>query len=133
MIASTLLRTTSRRLSSSAATTNGTKKVLFSSSSARQALFTNGASSSTEHELRKKMILAAAATTICGWSIAVSRENSEDTNAATQCLVAKKSDVALAKEQVENKFATYWPRNIMILFGPPGAYYHTIRLVCTCG
>lgn len=122
MIASTLLRTTSRRLSSSAATTNGTKKVLFSSSSARQALFTNGASSSTEHELRKKMILAAAATTICGWSIAVSRENSEDTNAATQCLVAKKSDVALAKEQVENKFATYWPRNIMILFGPPGAY-----------
>lgn len=132
MIASTLLRTTSRRLSSSAATTNGTKKVLFSSSSARQALFTNGASSSTEHELRKKMILAAAATTICGWSIAVSREN-EDTNAATQCLVAKKSDVALAKEQVENKFATYWPRNIMILFGPPGAYYHTIRLVCTCG
>ena len=133
MIANTLIRTTSRRLSSSAATTNGTKKVLFSSSSARQAFFTNGASSSsTEHELRKKMILAAAATTICGWSIAVSREN-EDTNAATQCLVAKKSDVALAKEQVENKFATYWPRNIMILFGPPGAYYHTIRLVCTCG
>ena len=35
----------------------------------------------------------------------------------TQCLFGK-SD-AKAKE-VELKFATYWPRNIMILFGPPG-------------
>ena len=24
-------------------------------------------------------------------------------------------------KEVEDKFATYWPRNIMILFGPPGA------------
>merc|ERR1711935_610047 len=26
-----------------------------------------------------------------------------------------------AAKQIENKFGTYWPRNIMILFGPPGA------------
>lgn len=26
-----------------------------------------------------------------------------------------------AKGEVEEKFASYWPRNIMILFGPPGA------------
>lgn len=34
-----------------------------------------------------------------------------------QCL---QSTSTQAKE-VEDKFATYWPRNIMILFGPPGA------------
>jgi hypothetical protein len=26
-----------------------------------------------------------------------------------------------AKKEVEDKFGKYWPRNILILFGPPGA------------
>mmetsp|Transcript_21931 Transcript_21931/g.47523 ORF Transcript_21931/g.47523 Transcript_21931/m.47523 type:complete len:273 (-) Transcript_21931:227-1045(-) len=35
----------------------------------------------------------------------------------TQCIAPTDS----AAQAVEEKFATYWPRNIMILFGPPGA------------
>jgi len=61
--------------------------------------------------------ILAAATTVAGWSIVSSQENEE--RSVAQCL--KKSDAMLAQE-VENKFATYWPRNIMILFGPPGKY-----------
>lgn len=59
--------------------------------------------------------ILAVATTVAGWSIVSSQENDE--KSVAQCL--KKSDATLAQE-VENKFATYWPRNIMILFGPPG-------------
>jgi hypothetical protein len=47
---------------------------------------------------------------------------------AEACGFAPKSAVVFAEasgdkkaEEVSNKFATYWPRNIMILFGPPGA------------
>jgi hypothetical protein len=28
--------------------------------------------------------------------------------------------VQKAVKEVEDKFGTYWPRNILILFGPPG-------------
>merc|ERR1712194_64108 len=31
------------------------------------------------------------------------------------------ASVADAVKETENKFAAYWPRNIMIIFGPPGA------------
>lgn len=59
-----------------------------------------------------------AATLLCGWGVLTSREDSEDKNkSVAQCLIAK-TDVKAA--EVEAKFATYWPRNIMILFGPPG-------------
>lgn len=40
----------------------------------------------------------------------------DKTTKDTQCLFGNTN----AKEEVEEKFATYWPRNIMILFGPPG-------------
>ena len=30
------------------------------------------------------------------------------------------SVVEKAVKETEDKFATYWPRNILILFGPPG-------------
>jgi len=36
-------------------------------------------------------------------------------------LSKKESTAAENKEKVEEKFATYWPQNVMILFGPPGA------------
>jgi adenylate kinase len=38
----------------------------------------------------------------------------------TACAVAS-TKVEEAVKAVETKFANYWPRNIMILFGPPGA------------
>lgn len=41
----------------------------------------------------------------------------EDETKTAQCLFGKKGTQA---KEVEDKFATYWPRNIMILFGPPG-------------
>lgn len=34
---------------------------------------------------------------------------------------ADETSTTTATKQIEDKFATYWPRNIMILFGPPGA------------
>jgi adenylate kinase len=33
----------------------------------------------------------------------------------------KEKEKEIAVKEVEDKFATYWPRTIMILFGPPGA------------
>jgi adenylate kinase len=56
-------------------------------------------------------IIAAGGFTIAG----VTYNNTECDNAAN----AKVIEASIKK--VEDKFATYWPRNIMILFGPPGA------------
>jgi len=53
----------------------------------------------------------AAATTVGG--LGYMALNQQDNKA--QCLSNNTA------EEVEDKFATYWPRNIMILFGPPGA------------
>mmetsp|Transcript_11970 Transcript_11970/g.17848 ORF Transcript_11970/g.17848 Transcript_11970/m.17848 type:complete len:319 (-) Transcript_11970:110-1066(-) len=47
----------------------------------------------------------------------LSGHDSVTSNFLGQCT----KEVEAVKESVENKFATYWPRNIMILFGPPGA------------
>jgi adenylate kinase len=50
-----------------------------------------------------------------GLALGASQMRSEE---KTQCFFSKGDNTA---EKLENKFATYWPRNIMILFGPPGA------------
>jgi len=42
----------------------------------------------------------------------------DETTKNAQCLDGKSDSTA---KEVEAKFGTYWPRNIMILFGPPGA------------
>lgn len=42
----------------------------------------------------------------------------EDNNNTAQCLFGSDKKA----KAVEDKFATYWPRNIMILFGPPGGW-----------
>lgn len=55
---------------------------------------------------------------LCGGLLTLNTTTEDDEATKTaQCLF--RSDTK-AKE-VEEKFATYWPRNIMILFGPPGA------------
>lgn len=73
---------------------------------------------SSEQEASRKLL--PIMTALCGWGLLISREEeNENTNnkSVAQCLIAK-TDVKAA--EVEAKFATYWPRNIMILFGPPG-------------
>ena len=112
---SLLVRSSSRRLVSSVSRA--------SSSSTRQqqanvVKYTPFASS--EHEATRQLLpIMTAATLLCGWGLLTSREENEDINnkSVAQCLIAK-TDVKAA--EVEAKFATYWPRNIMILFGPPG-------------
>jgi hypothetical protein len=113
---SLLVRSSSRRLVSSVSRA--------SSSSTRQqqanvVKYTPFASS--EHEATRQLLpIMTAATLLCGWGLLTSREENENTNKnVAQCLIAK-TDVKAA--EVEAKFATYWPRNIMILFGPPGMY-----------
>ena len=74
-----------------------------------------------EDEVRRT-VLPFAAATVGGLGYAFlnqQQNNNTDNNTQyAQCLWQKK-DTAL--DEVEDKFATYWPRNIMILFGPPGA------------
>ena len=105
MISSNLLRTASRRLVSS--TSSQAKR---SSSSTRQAI-----KCASDQEARMVLPIMTAATLACGWGLLTSRENGESKSA--QCLVSRTDTKA---KEVEAKFAAYWPRNIMILFGPPG-------------
>jgi adenylate kinase len=67
-----------------------------------------------EEEARRAFLpLMAAATTVGGLGyMALKQQDSK-----AHCL----SKTGTTAEEVEEKFATYWPRNIMILFGPPGA------------
>lgn len=81
-----------------------------SSSSSRQATKLG-----SEPEVRTLLPIMTAATFACGWGLLTSRENDEAKSA--HCLVKKTNTTA---KKVEAKFAAYWPRNIMILFGPPG-------------
>jgi len=44
-----------------------------------------------------------------------------DATETTKCFGGSNKVEEVAIKAVEDKFVTYWPRNIMILFGPPGA------------
>lgn len=57
-----------------------------------------------------------AATIVGGWGIMTMQD--ENNTKTAQCLFGRSNTQV---KEVEDKFATYWPRNIMILFGPPGA------------
>eukprot|EP00984_Skeletonema_dohrnii_P006736 scaffold2404_cov138-Skeletonema_dohrnii-CCMP3373.AAC.1 len=93
MIMNTFARTAARRV-----VTNASRRA---ASTLRQG----------EQEARRVLPLMAAATTVGG--LGYMALNQQDNKA--QCLSNNTA------EEVEDKFATYWPRNIMILFGPPGA------------
>ena len=73
------------------------------------------ASRSNEELIRKSLPFIAAA----GMLVGVSQINKEE-EPTVQCLF-KGNKTEEAVKATEDKFATYWPRNIMILFGPPGA------------
>jgi len=72
-----------------------------------------------EDEAARRAILPlmAAATTVGGLGYFIHQQKDNSNTSFAQCL---SMDDGTAKS-VEDKFATYWPRNIMILFGKPGA------------
>jgi len=102
MIASNALRMAGRR----AATTSRSAAVRFSSTFQQQQ-HSNAA--------RNSALLATTA----GLVAAVAALQQQEANKTTQNLFGKSA--ATAVKETEEKFGTYWPRNIMILFGPPGA------------
>ena len=105
MLSTTLLRTTGRRIISTA--TSQTKRTVSSSNAFKRA---------NANEAHKLLPIITAATIVGGWGIMTMQD--ENNTKTAQCLFGR-SDTQV--REVEDKFATYWPRNIMILFGPPGA------------
>jgi adenylate kinase len=84
------------------------------SNASRRAAFTTLRQG--EEETRRAVLpLIAAATTVGGLGYVTLNQQQQDNKALC---ISKTENTAAA---VEEKFATYWPRNIMILFGPPGA------------
>lgn len=102
MISSTALRMAARR----AATSSRSTAVRFSSSFQQQA------AASTNH--RTKALVATTAGLVAAVVVMQQQESNK-----TQNLFGKSAKAAV--QETEEKFGTYWPRNIMILFGPPGA------------
>jgi len=80
----------------------------------RRASSTN-AFRSNEENLRKALPYYATATAAA--LVAVGAIQSSQSNVTAN----EASSVQESVKAVEDKFAVYWPRNIIILFGPPGA------------
>ena len=105
MLSNTLLRTTGRRIISTA--TSQSKRAVSSSSTAFKR--------ATENETHKLLPIMAA-TIVGGWGIMTMQD--ENNTKTAQCLFGRSNTQV---KEVEDKFATYWPRNIMILFVSAGA------------
>mmetsp|Transcript_18722 Transcript_18722/g.54052 ORF Transcript_18722/g.54052 Transcript_18722/m.54052 type:complete len:320 (-) Transcript_18722:451-1410(-) len=102
-VSTSALRVASRRAASASV------RRMASTTSAKQA------SSNEQFRARALPVLAAA-----GLAIGASQLGKEEDK--SQCLFGRQSTkVEEAVKSTEDKFANYWPRNIMILFGPPGA------------
>ena len=110
---SNTLRTTSRRIISTA-----------SSQTKRAASSTSQAFKHSEKNSNFIPVMAAA-TMGCFGLMSLYQEDETTKNA--QCLDGKSDSTA---KEVEAKFGTYWPRNIMILFGPPGGFTYYVGLFC---
>lgn len=75
----------------------------------------HASSANEQFRARALPVLAAA-----GLAIGATQMFGEEDK--SQCLFGRQSTkVEEAVKATEDKFASYWPRNIMILFGPPGA------------
>jgi len=108
MLVNTILRTaaaSSRRVVASSAAKRAVSQQAF-----------KRATSESTNKLLPIMTVGA----MCGWGLVTMKSQDEELveKEAAQCLFGRTSTQA---KEVEDKFATYWPRNIMILFGPPGA------------
>mmetsp|Transcript_10821 Transcript_10821/g.25823 ORF Transcript_10821/g.25823 Transcript_10821/m.25823 type:complete len:327 (-) Transcript_10821:42-1022(-) len=110
MLVSSSFRLASQRASSAftaAAMKNSSRKLSSSTST-----FASAARQSTT---TSRVAMASTALLLA----AVALKEREESNKKTQNFFGK-SGKQLVKE-TEEKFSTYWPRNILILFGPPGA------------
>jgi len=58
---------------------------------------------------------------VAGLTLGLSSTQLIERDEKTECSIFGGSNVEDAIKETEDKFSTYWPRNIMILFGPPGA------------
>lgn len=79
----------------------------------------SAATKPSDDKFQSVMPYVAAATA----ALAISQLSSEKDVAQTEGLSEKILSplISPAVKRVEDKFSTYWPRNILILFGPPGA------------
>uniref|UniRef100_A0A7S1Z3M2 Adenylate kinase active site lid domain-containing protein n=1 Tax=Trieres chinensis TaxID=1514140 RepID=A0A7S1Z3M2_TRICV len=78
-------------------------------------------SSSSSQQQRAAAIPVLAAAAMAVGAYRWTEDEKERNDAAAQCFFGGSAKVEQAVKETEDKFATYWPRNIMILFGPPGA------------
>lgn len=78
----------------------------------------NGSRLNEEYFRKALPLLFAGGVTAIGATQLMNNNNKMD---GTECAIFGGSKVEEAVKSTEDKFATYWPRNIMILFGPPGA------------
>lgn len=69
---------------------------------------------------REEMVRCALPFLVAGAGVAAFGMTYNNESNKTQCLFGSKKEESEV-EKTKTKFATYWPRNIMILFGPPGA------------
>ncbi|CAJ1962258.1 unnamed protein product [Cylindrotheca closterium] len=88
----------------------GFRRVANNTTTAQRGFATVGAKVAKSDNARKALVAGA------GLTLAVAALQQREDN-KTQNLFGNKKAV----KAVEDKFGTYWPRNIMILFGPPGA------------
>jgi len=110
VLSNNLIRSTSRRIISATTSqlTSPTSKRTASASVSRALIKRQG-----EQDVRKAFLPLMAAAAVGGLGLSKLGHGEKK----TQCIAKTDS----AAEALESKFATYWPRNIMIIFGPPGA------------
>jgi len=104
--ASNALRLASRRVVSGAAATAQKGRVGFASAAVE----------ANANHARNKAMLATTAGLVAAVAALEQRKEEE----STKCFFFGKS-AAQAVKETEEKFGSYWPRNILILFGPPGS------------
>jgi len=93
------------------------RRIIQSGTTRRTASTTNNAFRYNEENLRNKALpYYASATAAALVAVGAIQHNNSQNVTATEG-----SSVQEAVNAVEDKFAVYWPRNIIILFGPPGA------------
>lgn len=116
MLTSSTVRFAGRRLVATSTYSSFFVRRPLSSSTGSNA-FRQYATRGSEEKIRKVILpMFVTATLAIGASQLVGSENKTESKAKKPS-----KDVQEAVKKVEDKFATYWPRNIMILFGAPGA------------
>mmetsp|Transcript_63365 Transcript_63365/g.74175 ORF Transcript_63365/g.74175 Transcript_63365/m.74175 type:complete len:215 (+) Transcript_63365:100-744(+) len=93
-----------------------TNRRILTTATRRTASFVSSSAKGTSD--KRKFLSHASLPVVFGAAAGLVYISQKDNN-VTFSEAAESTEDAVKK--VGNKFATYWPRNIMILFGPPGA------------